>query len=298
MMGDQAARLRALAEAYKRQILGEAGAPAPPPRRRAQVIAVTSGKGGVGKSNIAVNLAYALIARGRRVLLLDADLGLANADILVGAMPSRHLGHFLAGTATLPDLIVQAPGGLAVVPGGSGIHDLLDLPPDQLDRFVAAMGTLEDRCDHLIVDTGAGLHAAVMRFVLAAHVVVLVTTPEPTAVADAYAVLKALVREQPGAAVRLVVNQVRHPAEGQDTADHLAAVARRFLGIHLDHLGSVPLDPAVPEAVRRQYPFFLSAPRSPAARAVAQMAARLLGEPQGDAHRPSFLARLRSLLAG
>lgn len=290
-MADQAARLRELAASYKQKILAQPGRP------RARVLAVTSGKGGVGKSNVAVNLAYSLISRGKSVILVDADLGLANADILVGTVPRGHLGHFIRGERELTDLVLTAPGNLRLVAGGSGFRELLDLTGAQLDRLIRELARLEYMADYLVLDTGAGLGPAVLRFILAADQVLLVTTPEPTALADAYALVKTVVQRIPGADIKLVLNQVRRPEEAAGAADQFASVLHRFLNARVELVASIPWDAAVPEAVRSQEPFCLRQPQSPAAREVDRLATRLTGTP-GRPMPSGFFDRLRTLLTG
>lgn len=290
MLADQAQRLREMAAAYKRELA------APP--RAARVLAVTSGKGGVGKSNVSVNLACALCSLGRQVLLMDADLGLANADILLGTVPPFHLGHFVRGECGLEDLLHEVQGGVRLVAGGSGISELVDLPPARVESFVTGLRRLEALADFLILDTGAGLGAQVIPFLLAADEVILVSTPEPTAMADAYAIVKTLVRRSPGVVIKLLVNQVVRPAEGEEAALRLTATARRFLGAAVETLGCIPWDPEVGVAVRRQTPFVLGAPGAPASRALAGVARRIAGV-AGDPPRGNrFFDRVRRLLGG
>jgi flagellar biosynthesis protein FlhG len=274
-MRDQAERLRQIAESYK----AELSAPRRGSSRRTRVLAVTSGKGGVGKTNVSVNLSYALLAMGREVTVLDADLGLANVDVLLGTAPRMHLGHAINGQADIMDLIYQAPGGLKLIAGGSGLEDLADLPESDLQRFIHTLRKLEGHTDFLVVDTGAGLGRTVTNFVLAADAVLMVTTPEPTSLTDAYALCKAVVRKNPAADIKLIINQVENRADAQEAADRLSATVLRFLGASLEYLGAIPVDREVSRSVRHQQPFFLSAPHSPASQAVRELAQRLVGEP-------------------
>lgn len=275
-MVDQAERLRQIAD----RIRQEKGAGRPKAGRRARVIAVTSGKGGVGKTNVSVNFSYALIGLGQEVMLLDADLGLANVDVLLGTVPSRHLGHALAGQADILDIIYEGPGGLKLIAGGSGVGELADLPETELLRFIQSMRKLESQADYLVVDTGAGLGRSVRNFVLAADMVLVVTTPEPTAMTDAYALIKSVVQKNPAADIKLVVNQVESKAEGEEAVARLSAAMLRFLGATPDFLGAIPADREVPRCVRNQQPFFLAAPASQASMAVRTIASKLVGNPQ------------------
>ncbi len=274
-MRDQADRLRQLAENYKAEILSSRP---PAGSRRARVLAVTSGKGGVGKTNISVNLAYALLSLGRDVTILDADLGLANVDVLLGTVPRLHLGHAIAGEADILDLIYEGPGCLKLIAGGSGVGELADLPEADLQRFIRSLRALETRTDFLIMDTGAGLGRSVTNFVLAADAMLVVTTPEPTAITDAYAVVKTVVRKNPAADIKVIVNNAQSPEEAEEAADRLSTTVLRFLGTSIEFLGYVPADQVVPKAVRNQQPFFLAAPSSRASQAVMDLARKLAGD--------------------
>ncbi len=291
-MIDQAARLRELAAAYGSQAAGIK-------QRHSKVIAVTSGKGGVGKTNISINLAHALIAAGKDVILLDADLGLANADILLGTLPPYHLGHLLWGERDILELIHLTPGRLKLIAGGSGIAELANLPEERVLSFIAALSKLDGRADYLIVDTGAGLSNTVVEFVLAADQVLVVTTPEPTSLADAYATVKALAQRRPGIDMKLIINQAEKDAEAALAAERIVMTARDFLGIAIEHLGTVPRDPYVWQAVRHQVPFFLGYPGAPASRAVQAMASKLLYTGSNGAQpikpRSGFFNRLSDL---
>ncbi|HYF76259.1 MAG TPA: MinD/ParA family protein [Symbiobacteriaceae bacterium] len=278
-MIDQATRLRELAAAYRSQAVRS-----PEPHRRTRAIAVTSGKGGVGKTNISINVAHALMTAGKDVLLMDADLGLANADILLGTVPPYHLGHLLRGEREIRELIHRTPTGLKLIAGGSGVVELANLPDRQLQRFLTALGQLEGQADYLIVDTGAGLSNTVLEFVLAADQVLVVTTPEPTSLADGYATIKTLAQRLPSVDVKLVVNQAERLDEADAAAERIVTTARNFLGLTVEHLGTVPRDPAVWQAVRRQTPFLLGYPSAPASRAVTAMVQKLL---YGKEERPT-----------
>jgi flagellar biosynthesis protein FlhG len=291
-MLDQASRLREMAAAYRAQ------AASARPLRRTRVLAVTSGKGGVGKTNISVNLAHSLIGAGKEVLLLDADLGLANADILLGTVPPYHLGHLLRGERSIRELIHRTPSGLKLIAGGSGVEELAQLPAHRLRLFVEALQALDGEADYLILDTGAGLSQTVLAFVLACDQVLVVTTPEPTSIADGYATIKALSYRRPGIDVKLVVNQAERLEEAEAAAERIASTARNFLGMSVDHLGTVPRDPYVWQAVRQQQPFFLAFPGAPASRAIDAMGRKLIsgGGPQFTPTKaPGFFERLAGM---
>lgn len=245
--------------------------------RCARVIAITSGKGGVGKSNLAANMGAYLASSGQRTAVLDADLGLANVNILLGVNPMYDIGHVISGQKRLLEIGVSGPAGLQLFPGGSGLYEVANLSPWRLETFLCSLAEVEEVYDLLLVDTGAGLSEAVIKLVLSAAEVLLVTTPEPPALADAYGMVKIIAQRSPGARVHVVVNMVRQIGEGQMVFQHLWQGAQRFLGFELNLLGEVPYDPAVNRAVQEQTPFVLAYPRSPAGRAVAEVASELIG---------------------
>ncbi len=244
-------------------------------RTRATVIAVTSGKGGVGKSNIAVNLAIKLASADKEVVLLDADLGLANADVLCNIDLPSNLSHVIARKKELADVMVEAPGGFKLIGGASGLARMADLSDYDRQRLVTALAELEERSDVIIIDTGAGISPNVLSFTRAADQVLVVTTPEPTAITDAYAVIKVINRDQQDRPLSLLVNQVRFPGEGRLVYDRIAKVARQFLSVNVLDAGFVHSDPEVLSAVRRRTPFLLASPRCPASLCICQLAARL-----------------------
>ena len=242
---------------------------------RASVIAITSGKGGVGKTNLAVNLAITLSAAGKRVVLLDADLGLANADVLCNIDLPANLSHVIARRKELGEVLVQAPGGFSLIGGASGLARMADLTDADRQRLVDALGELEQKADVILIDTGAGISPNVLAFTRAADHVLVVTTPEPTAITDAYAVVKVVSRDHAERRISLLVNQARNPNEARIVHERIARVARQFLGVSVLDAGSVPEDEQVSLAVRKRTPFVLASPRSPASHAVTQLAKRL-----------------------
>jgi len=259
LMIDQAAQLRSLVRE----------------RRRASVIAVTSGKGGVGKSNVAVNLAIQLAAAGKQVVLLDADLGLANADLLCGVDLPSNLAHVIANKKELREVMVDVPGGFKLIGGASGLARMADLTDFDRQRLVTAMGELEQQVDVILIDTGAGISPNVLSFTRAADHVLIVTTPEPTAITDAYAVVKVLSKDGSERRVSLLVNQVRSANEAKVVYGRIAQVAKQFLSVSVLEAGYVMSDEAVPQAVRRRTPFVIGSPKCPASQCVAQLAMRL-----------------------
>ena len=255
---------------------------------RAKVIAVASGKGGVGKSNIAVSLALALAEREKRVILVDGDIGLANADVLLSVEPQVHLGHVLSGEVSALDALTPAPGGVYLLAGCMGARHLSDLERTERDFLVRSFQELEAFADYVILDTAAGISRNVVQLASAADEVVVVTTPEPTAITDGYAVIKAITREKGFGRIRLCVNLVREAREASRVAERIGAVSRRFLGVEVDALGHVVHDEAVLRAVRRKRPFLLEFPRCAASECVRAMARKLSGEASGRASAGFF----------
>jgi flagellar biosynthesis protein FlhG len=275
LMIDQATQLRSLVRERAETAKTAAAAPRPQGRRGASVIAVTSGKGGVGKSNIAVNLAIQLASAGKAVVLLDADLGLANADVLCNVDLRCNLAHVIARRKELHEVMVTAPGGFNLIGGASGLARMADLTDADRQRLVDALGALEQEADVILIDTGAGISPNVLSFTRAADHVLVVTTPEPTAITDAYAVVKVLSRDGGERRISLLVNQVRGASEAKIVHGRIAQVAKQFLGVSVLDAGYMVIDEAVPQAVRRRLPFVLANPNSPASKCVAQLAMRL-----------------------
>ncbi len=247
-----------------------------------RLIAVTSGKGGVGKTNFTINLALALRERGKRVTILDADLGMANVNVALGLKAPLSLFDVLEGGRTLEEVIIEGPQGIRIIPGGSGIAELADLDESSRRRLIGQFDALAGQCDVLLIDTAAGLTKNVLAFTLAADTVVVITVPEPPAIADAYAVMKAILTADPRADLQLVVNRVQRFFEGKLVYDKLSLVVRRFLGASIGRLGSIVDDPAVGESIRRQRPFLLEFPDSEASRMVREMVPRLFMEYKGE----------------
>jgi len=220
--------------------------------RPVRVIAVTGGKGGVGKTSISTNLGVALAAQGRDVMLVDADLGLANVDVLLGLRTRFHLGHVIRGECTLEDTIVTGPRGLQIVPAASGLKGMANLSPAEHAGIIRAFSDLYHRVDTLIVDTAAGLHDSVVTFTQAAHHVLVVVCDEPASITDAYALIKVLSREHGVAKFQILANQTRRAAEGQALFSKIQRVCDRFLNVTLEFAGSIPYDDYLRRSVQRQ----------------------------------------------
>ena len=237
------------------------------------VLSVTSGKGGVGKTNISVNLAYCLAQMGRKVVLLDADLGLANVDILLGLAPKMNLFHLFHEGVELKQVLLETPFGFAILPASSGISDMLALSTSQKLDLLEAMDYLEGKINYLIVDTGAGINDNVIYFNLAARERLLVLTTEPTSLTDAYALIKVMHVNHDVHRFHVVVNKASSARAAKAVYEKLYTACDRFMsGISLDFTGFIPVDPAVRNAVIRQKPFCHLTPDAPAAKKLVEMA--------------------------
>ncbi len=241
------------------------------------VFSVTSGKGGVGKTNISANLAFCLARMGKRVVLLDADLGLANVDVVLGLAPKLNLFHLFNGDVGLDQILLDTPYGFRILPASSGVAEMVSLDTGQKLELLESMDALEGEIDYLIVDTGAGINENVLYFNLAAQERLLVLTPEPTSLTDAYALIKVLKNRHGVERFRVLVNMVKDPKQAKETYVRLLAACDHFLsGVSLDLVGAIPQDPAVKKAVINQTPVCQHAPDSPASQALAA-AARTIG---------------------
>lgn len=259
---------------------------------RARILAITSGKGGVGKTFVAANLAAALSKRGRRVLVLDADLGLANLDVILNLYPKATLHDVMSGKCSIEETVLAAPGGFWILPAASGLVEYSRLTGDVQDELRQIIDTLSRQYDYLILDTGAGISDLVLYTASLAKEVLIVATPEPASIADAYATIKLLAMMQQRTLLKLVFNQARDAAESQKLAEQLQQVVDRFINaqlataVKLVHLGHIPSDPAVRVAARKRRLLFVDTPDAPASKAVAALAQALdlpLREPAAHA---------------
>ncbi|MBS7457241.1 MinD/ParA family protein [Coralloluteibacterium stylophorae] len=253
------------------QAAGLVAARRPPVR----VITVTSGKGGVGKTNVSVNLGVALAAAGRKPLLLDADLGLANVDVMLGLSAERTLADVMAGRCGLADTILEGPHGLGIVPASSGKRHMAELTPAEHVGLIRAFSEIDRPLDTMLVDTAAGVTDSVLTFCQAAQDVIVVVCDEPASITDAYALIKVLSRERGVNRVQVLTNQVGSPQEGRALYEKLARVSDKFLDVTLAYLGMVPHDEYLRRAVQRQLPVTVAYPSSPSARAFRELAGRI-----------------------
>jgi flagellar biosynthesis protein FlhG len=290
VIGSQADRLRLIAS-------GQASFQ--PPRRSARTIAVASGKGGVGKTNLAVNLGLALARRGVATTIIDLDLGLANIDIVLGIHAPLTLREVVDGRCSLEHALVAAPYGLRVLCGGSGILELANLGRQQQEQLIAALARLDELADVVLLDIGAGIAPTSLRFIGAAGEVMVVTTTEPTAMADAYALIKLVHRQAPATIFNLVVNQVGRRDEAQEVALTLMSVARRFLGATIHPLGYLPWDERLTSAVKQRAPVLVAHPRAPFSVAVERLGERIhAAAPPVSPATTAFGGFLRRLTGG
>ncbi|GAA6119420.1 MinD/ParA family protein [Acidovorax sp. FG27] len=261
-------------------VTGAAPTPAKAPPG-ARIIAITSGKGGVGKTFVSANLAAALTRRGQRVLVLDADLGLANLDVVLNLHPKITLHDVFTGKAQLDEAVIDAPGGFSVVLAGSGMVEYSRLTPEVRNQFMNVIQQLAPRYDVILLDTGAGISDVVLFSISLASEVLIVATPEPTSLTDAYAAIKVMATQQKRQHVRLVVNQAARPGDGRAITSQLQQVLDRFVTtesgrpMRLLHMGDIPADTSVRDAVMRRQLLLMQMPGCPAALAIAQLANKI-----------------------
>ncbi|MBC7959346.1 MAG: MinD/ParA family protein [Vallitaleaceae bacterium] len=264
-------------------------------KNNARVITVTSGKGGVGKSNVSVNLAINFRRQGKRVVIFDADFGLANIEIIFGIAPKYSMFDMVYNNMNITDILTSAPFGIEFISGGSGIQELANLTKSQLDYMVSKLYDLDCLADIIIIDTGAGISHTVMDFVLASNEVLLVTTPEPTSITDAYATLKAIksrggnVKEKE---VNLLVNKVSSDAEGLEIYKKLNKVTERFLDLRLKNIGFLPYDRTLEKAVIEQKPVSILYPKSNISKAFEKLAENMLNNRVYDENQQVGLSNL------
>lgn len=273
MLNDQAAGLRAMRQGT--QSKQETGSLKQVTQKAVRVITVASGKGGVGKTNVSVNLAISLSKLGGRVLLMDADMSLANVDIMLGLQTKYNLSHVLDGEKTLREVIVDGPGGIKIIPAASGVKRMAQLNALENAGIINAFSELSDELDVLIVDTAAGIADSVVSYCRAAQEVIVVVCDEPASITDAYALIKVLSRDYQVSRFRLVANMSRSPAHSQRLYEKFSRVCEQFLRVHIDYFGTVPFDQALRDAVQKQIPVTLSQPASPSAQAFRDMAKKL-----------------------
>ena len=243
---------------------------------RTRIITVASGKGGVGKTNISTNLAIAYARLGKRVILMDADLGLANVNVVLGIIPKYNLYHLIRKQKTMREIIMDTDYGIQIVAGASGFAKIANLSEDERHNFINELSEMSN-AEIIIIDTSAGVSNNVLAFVAAADEAIIVTTPEPTAITDAYGIIKIIATEidNLGIGLKLIVNRVKSVTEGKKVAERVINIAGQFLNLKVDYLGYVYEDPAVHQAVLRQKPFLAADPKGKASACVVHIASRL-----------------------
>lgn len=262
-----------------------------------KVISVTGGKGGVGKTTLTVNLALALQKMGKKVLLMDADLGLANIDIMLGLRVTKNISHVLEGECSLADVIVRGPDGLQIIPASSGTQKMAGLSPQENAGLIHAFSELGEDIDYLIIDTAAGISSSVVSFAQASQDVIMVVCDEPTSITDAYALMKILSKEHKMHRFRIVANMAHSPRDGKAIMSKLTRVCDQFLDVSLDYCGVIPYDENVRKAVKKQTALLDIAPRSPASLAIKSLAGKVTEWRIPDAARgyvEFFMERLLS----
>jgi len=250
--------------------------------RQPRCIAITGGKGGVGKSNLAVNLAFELGALGDHVSLLDADFGLANIDLLCGVSPKFHLGHVISSLKDLEDIRIGLTDKVSLIPGGSGVEELTKISVNTHPHIFEKLRMMEEDVDFMLIDTAAGIAEGVISVLISAAEIVVVATPEPTSIVDAYATIKIILRYAPSKPVSIVVNNVVGIGDAEQVFNSLNSAVQNFLGHRIEFLGMIPHDPHIPEAVREQVPLVQLSPDAPASRAIRLIAKQLHSHKQKD----------------
>jgi len=245
-----------------------------------RAIAVTGGKGGVGKTNVSVNLGVALCEIGHRVMLLDADLGLANIDVILGLHPKYDISHVLSGERGLEEVMVEGPAGLRIVPGASGIQALAEMGSAEHAGLINAFSDLAGQVDTLIVDTAAGISDTVLSFARASHEILVVVCDEPASITDAYAIIKLLNRDYGHQRFRILANMARSAQEGRDLFNKMCRVTDRYLDVTLSFMGAIPYDDNLRRAVRSQRPVIQAFPRSRVAQGFRSLAKKVESWPQ------------------
>jgi flagellar biosynthesis protein FlhG len=263
--------------------------------RLIKVIAVTGGKGGVGKTNVTLNTAISLAQQGKRVMVLDADLGLANVDVLLGLRVEKNLSHVLSGECTLDEVLVEGPYGIKIAPASSGSQSMTELTPTEHAGLIRAFSELQSQIDVLIVDTAAGISDMVLSFSKASQDIIMVVCDEPTSLTDAYALIKILNKEHGIFRFKIVANMVRSMREGDELFSKLTKVTNRFLDVALELVAVIPFDENVRKSVRKQKAIVEAFPTSPAAMAIRRLAKKAIEWPipnQPGGHLEFFLEQL------
>lgn len=274
-MNDQATKLRELINGnkiYSNQIKSNERIGF----KNARTVCITSGKGGVGKTNFTINLAIELSKLDNRVVIIDADLGLSNIDVIVGSISKYTLLDIIHNNKTVEEVMVTGPNNIKIISGGSGIVELVDMPSDSIQNLIEKLHIINDYADIILIDTGAGLSNSVLAFALAADEVIVVTTPEPTSITDAYAMIKTIKSKENDKKIKVIVNRVENIKEGNTTFEKLQNASKRFLSMDLEKLGYVHEDNNVRRSVKKQVPFIMEYPNSTVSKNIKLIATNFL----------------------
>jgi len=301
-MRDQAEKLRELINSTKRDgkpaihLVNNAEDASSDAPNDARIITVSSGKGGVGKTNFTVNLGIALAQLGNKVTIIDADLGLANIDVILGLVPKYTLTHVVKDGMQINDILVQGPAGINIVSGGSGVMELVNLEQDKLNALVESFEYMNNDSDFILIDTGAGLSQSVITFINAANEIILVVTPDPTSITDAYAVIKNIAEADKQ--IKVVINRIDSNKEGLDVFQKINSASKKFLDIEVESLGFIYEDMNVKKAVRKQTPFLISYPNCLASKGIGTIANNIVNDNCYQSNETGFSRFMNRLFTG
>lgn len=290
---DQAQRLRE-AVVFKKNIDRQDK----PNNSSTRVICISSGKGGVGKSNFTINLAIALQSQGKKVIVIDADLGLANVEILLGIMPKFTLLDVISKNTSIKDVITRGPMEIGIISGGSGIQSMAELSLYDMNKLLNEINALKDMADFILIDTGSGISKSVTAFIEASEELIVITTCEPPAIADAYALIKIMSGIDKQKKISLVANRAEDTKEAENVYMKLSSVSKKFLDMNIDYLGEILDDDNVTKSVKKQVPFYMNNPKSKASQGIQNISERLLDMPVSQKGFNSFMKKLKGLFAG
>ena len=290
---DQAQRLRE-AVGFKKNIDRQDK----PNNSSTRVICISSGKGGVGKSNFTINLAIALQSQGKKVIVIDADLGLANVEILLGIMPKFTLLDVISKNTSIKDVITRGPMEIGIISGGSGIQSMAELSLYDMNKLLNEINALKDMADFILIDTGAGISKSVTAFIEASEELIVITTCEPPAIADAYALIKIMSSIDKQKKISLVANRAEDIKEAENVFMKLSSVSKKFLDMNIEFLGEILDDDSVTKSVKKQVPFYMNNPKSKASQGIQNISERLLDMPVSQKGFNSFMKKLKGLFAG
>lgn len=263
-----------------------------------RVICISSGKGGVGKSNFTINLAIALQSQGKKVIVIDADLGLANVEILLGIMPKFTLLDVITKNTSIKNVITKGPMGIGIISGGSGIQSMAELSFYDMNKLLNEINGLKDMADYILIDTGAGISKSVTAFIEASEELIVITTCEPLAIADAYALIKIISNIDKQKKISLVSNRADDINEAENVYMKLSSVSKKFLDMNIEYLGGILDDDNVTKSVKKQVPFYLNNPKAKASQGIHSISEKLLDMPVSQKGFNSFIKKLKGLFVG